>query len=602
MSAPAVPVPAVPIGGAAGGHERRVFLSHTAELRRFPRDRSFVAAAERAVALAGDRVIDMAYFGARDDDPAEFCIRAVRSSDVYIGLIGFRYGSPLPGRPQVSYTELEFDTATAAGIPRLVFLLDYYAEVPFGDFVDDLHPARQKRFRARLRESGIITTDFRNAGDLETAVLDALVKLRESQRREAAAGRSLLAGPSTAVDQAVPGRPRRPWMVPADRGGVVARPALTSAVLAQVLAGATPAADAGSSGASGFSGASAGGVMDAPVVLYGTGGIGKTTLAQQVCRRPEIARRFGGGVLWVTIGESLGGAHLADRVNDLSEALSGLRPALSDPEQAGFHLGTLLGDEPRLLIVDDVWERAQLRPFLQGGPNTVRLVTTRLRDLAPRARMVEMPTMAHGEAMALLLRDVGGGVPAEAAARLLVVTGRWPMLLSLVNRTLVRHIRDGMTVPRAVERVLRRLERRGPTGLDVSRAADRNEAVEVTLGASLGLLTGHRLERYLELAVFPEDVEIPREVLEAYWGATVDLDPDEVDDLCQELADLSLVVAYRQTPPSLLLQDVLRTYLRVRVGPARLRELDALLCDALYTAFLATGTATAGPSRMPAPW
>ena len=527
-----------------------VFLSHTSELAEEPTSLPFVAAAKLAIERAGHAVVDMGSWTAEDTTSRDACEKALSRCDVYVAILGFRYGSIVANDPSRSYVELEFDSAANVGIPRLVFLVDEQLDVAVSHaFHVDENSFRQDLFRQRVRQENLVYAKIRSPHDLENKLFQSLIELTsksELNTEPANAGQTVI-------------------MLPQRLEYVVQRPALTDEIIAALLS-------------------SESGAIVLTTALQGTGGFGKTILAGEICHRAELADRFPAGILWVTIGENLAGADLAAKINDLSLALTGRRPTFVDPEQAGFHLGEILGTMRRLLIVDDVWRISQLQHFLVGGPGCVRLITTRNRGIVPdQAIMITVDAMQPSEAQRLLVNGVGN-VEKSLTDELLNLTGRWPVLISLVNGALRRYVRDGDTPDHAAWRVADRLRRGGPTALDVTNPQLRRQAVTATLEASLRLLTPTQLERYLELSIFPDDIEITQDVLETYWGATAGLDALQIEALCLELADLSLVTYSSHPIPSLRLHDVIRSFLRRRCA-ARLAEMNGVWLEAAAAQF-----------------
>jgi YVTN family beta-propeller protein len=201
-----------------------VFLSHTGELSRYPTQGSFVAAAKRAVERAGHAVVEMDSWTAADLPPAALDIEKLAACDVYVGVVGFRYGSPVREDPSRSYTEHEFDTAGGLGLPRLVFLLadDLEVLVPREVTHEADHELSdlQEAFRARVDRCGLARAVVRSPKDLETALYQALTELRDRYGSEHSRTASEEAGSSAGLLGPV-------FAVPPARSGDVPRPHLS---------------------------------------------------------------------------------------------------------------------------------------------------------------------------------------------------------------------------------------------------------------------------------------------------------------------------------------------------------------------------------------
>jgi hypothetical protein len=198
--------------------------------------------------------------------------------------------------------------------------------------------------------------------------------------------------------------PRSPdvWFMPAPRGdGAVRRPELLDE-LVEALRRASRS-DA------------------APLVaLVGGGGFGKTTLAAMACGDPRVLAAFPDGILWKALGADATGPALVGAVAELVEHLTGQRLTTTDVGMASAGLADVLGDRRCLIVIDDVWTAGQLEPFLGGGPNCVRLVTARVREVTRSGGTVEVGTLTEEQATEVLATALPDGPThelGEVAAR-----------------------------------------------------------------------------------------------------------------------------------------------------------------------------------------
>ena len=367
----------------------RVFLSHTSELRDFPKGMSYVAAAERAVSTAGHVIVDMAGFPAADQVPAQLCADRVHGCDVYVGILGDRYGSPVRGRRDVSYTELEFEAATEAGLPRLVFLLDTGADdigIPASMLIDREFGARQEAFRRRVRDSGLTVQSFVSPAGLGQLVERSLRELAKTRR---GSGRGQLAGVVAGdVPQAPAGfQPRADLLAELD--------------------------------------APSGGRVSVVRAVTGMRGVGKTQLAAAYARaRIDEGWRL---VAWVNAEDT---AAVRGGLAEVAAAI-GLDEGTGDVVAAGRAVRRRLeADGDRcLLVFDNATDPADLLPFFPAAGHARVLMTSNERLVAD---------LGAGGGGGRVHLGGGAGVPgrpdgsadAEGARLLAAELGRLPLALA----------------------------------------------------------------------------------------------------------------------------------------------------------------------------
>jgi hypothetical protein len=352
-----------------------------------------------------------------------------------------------------------------------------------------------------------------------------------------------------------------------------------------------------------------GGTVGVTTAVQGTGGFGKTTVAKVVRADRRVLRRFRSRVHWVTLGRDAGKEALPGLVNGLIAQLDPGRPVtFTDARQAADHLAAILARGPRrLLVLDDVWSEEQLAAFPVAG-RCARLVTTRIPSLSAGAAVpVRVDQMSGAQARALLLSGLPP-LPAGVAQALVEETGRWPLLLRLVNKILADQAQLQPDITAPAEDLLRRLRLGGKlqvdqlTGtasqqLDVNDPDQRNKAVRATIQASTSLLSAGDHARFAELAVFAEAETIPVTLIMDIWRATGGLDEITTRALCTRLADLALLTLIPSDGGAVTMHDVIREFQHQELGDTRLIRLNGILLDTAAHGLPAAAAAEPGGGR-----
>lgn len=265
------------------------------------------------------------------------------------------------------------------------------------------------------------------------------------------------------------------------------------------------------------------------VGLHGQGGIGKSVLAAALARAEQVRLAFPDGVFWVTVGQApdvprLQAALLAEAGADSA--------AVTDEPKGRALLQERFAGRAVLLVLDDLWDHRHARAFDVLDPASRLLVTTRDGAVltAVGAQPETVQRLPEAAALALLSSWAGhdGGALPEVAREVARECGHLPLALSLAGA----RVQDGTTW----ELLLTALKQGRLEFLDHPYGS-----VFGSMRLSVDALPTRDRERYLELAVFPEDEWVPVPVVLTLWKQTAALDELAGEALLSRLRSKALL-------------------------------------------------------------
>jgi len=298
--------------------------------------------------------------------------------------------------------------------------------------------------------------------------------------------------------------------------------------------------------------------------LAGMGGIGKTVLAKALTEDEVVLRAFPDGIVWVTAGK--------ERKRDFIEEMREVAKALGDdlsgydtPLACENQYRTTIANKAALIVVDDVWSKADIEPLLAESPRSRFLFTTRDvsigRFVSAREHRADLLDVAQSRLLLASWANVPIAKLPAAGDELITECGCLPLALSVVGAMLrdadAEFWRDTLDLLRKAD--LTAIQEQLPPGQDTFF-----KAVEVSFQS----LKPDIQQRYKALAVLLEDMPAPLPILETLWN----VNEAEARRISRQFVDRSL--AQRDGAEECIrLHDLQLDYVRAQYGHAEALEL-----------------------------
>ncbi len=247
------------------------------------------------------------------------------------------------------------------------------------------------------------------------------------------------------------------------------------------------------------------------IALEGMGGIGKTVLAQALFKDEAVQKAFPDGRVWITVGREPT-YDLDDKLREIVHALGGAIDANFSAESL---YQTVLADKTALIVIDDIWNKSHLDPFVADSPRSRFLFTTRDASIARAAgaREHRADLLDSPQSRELLASAAGVKVNAlpHAAEDIVGECAGLPLALSTMGALLrgAAPVEWDDAADRLRNADLSAIEEMLPPG---QKSAFR--ATEVSVKA----LPQKMQQHYVSLAVLLDDMAAPQPILQTLWN------------------------------------------------------------------------------------